>query len=98
VEPVDLYGRSIQKSDYFWNEIIRAYPALWAALHKIRVYRHERDHIELNATVNQHFTEMLAEDLEGRSPSQVEDLYFVLQQRVLDNLFRAIQTEINALS
>jgi len=40
---------------------------------------------------------MLAEDLEGRSPSQVEDLYFVLQQRVLDNLFRAIQTEINAL-
>lgn len=98
VEPIDSYGKSIHKNDYFWKDIKKTYPALWAALHKVRIYRNERDHIELNANVNQRFTEMLTEDLEGRPPSQVEDLYFVLQQRVLDSLFRAIQIEINELS
>lgn len=98
VEPIDAYGKSINKDKYFWNDIKQAYPALWVALHKIRVYRNERDHIELNTNVNRSFTEMLTEDLEGRPPSQVEDVYFVLQQRVLDSLFRSIQIEINELS
>ena len=98
VESIDCYGRSIGKNDYFWQDIKNTYPSLFEILHKTRVYRHESDHLELNVTVNKRYVEFLHEDLEGRTPAQVIDFYFVLQQRILDALLYNIQIEINQIS
>ncbi len=48
VESIDRYGRTIGKKKYFWEDIKSAYPSLFYVLLKIRVYRHDCDHLELN--------------------------------------------------
>ncbi|MCB8916944.1 MAG: hypothetical protein H6666_03385 [Ardenticatenaceae bacterium] len=98
VEPIDHYGKSINIKTYFGNVIKREYPKLFDALLRIRVYRNERDHIQLNNIANEQFLAFRKADLEGRSPSQISDLYFTLQQRVLDALLLSIQSEITRLS
>ena len=68
-------------------------PALHLALDRIKVYRHNSMHIELNAQVGAKFSEYLREDLDGRHPREFPDLWFQLQQRILDRLFGGIQVE-----
>jgi len=98
IEPIDSYGTLINKNSYFWNEIMNNYNDLFDALHRIRVYRNERDHIKLNDSVNQQFISFRKIDLEDHVPSQVQDLFFTLQQRVLDALLRGIHFEIAKIS
>lgn len=98
IEPIDIHGKSVGDIAYFWSAVKDSYLHLFPVLHRIRVYRNECDHLELNSTVNQKYLEFLSEDLEGRSPSQVKDLYFVLQQRILDLLLYNTQIEITRIS
>lgn len=98
VESIDLYGKSIGSSQYFWSDVKAKYASLHTTLHRIRVYRNECDHLELNQSVNEKYVEFLREDMEGKTPSQVEDFYFVLQQRILDGLLYNTQVEINRIS
>ena len=98
VESIDLYGKSIGNDKYFWNDIKAKYPSLHSTLHRIRVYRNESDHLELNKSVNEKYLEFLQEDLEGKAPSQVDDFYFILQQRILDGLLYNTQVEITRIS
>jgi hypothetical protein len=98
VESVENYGKSIQKATFFWEDVKTTYPNLWFALHRIKIYRINHMHLKLNANANGDLLGYLDQDLEGRSPSQVNDLYFVLQQCVLDGLLTGIQVEINRLS
>lgn len=55
------------------------YPALWDSLHRIGIYRHAYDHRMLHEKVNEYFIKFVKRDREGKSPSQVKDLYFVIQ-------------------
>lgn len=98
VESIDLYGHSIGRNDYFWKEIKNVYPSLFEVLHRIRVYRHDCDHLELTKSVNEQYIKFISEDLEGRTPSQVKGLYFILQQRILDLLLYNTQVETNRIS
>lgn len=98
VESIDLYGKSVGKNDYFWSQIKTVFPSLFEVLHKIRVYRNDCDHLKLTESVNGKYVEFLHEDLEGRPPSQVKELYFVLQQRILDSLLYNTQVEITQIS
>ncbi len=98
VESIDYHGRSIGNNQYFWNEIKNNYPTLHSILHKIRVYRNEVDHLELSNSVNDQYLIFIKEDLEGKIPSQVTELYFLLQQRILDGLLYNIQVEISRIS
>lgn len=98
VESIDLYGKSIGNTQYFRNDVKMAYPSLHSTLYRIRVYRNESDHLELNQAVNEKYVEFLKEDMEEKTPSQVNDFYFVLQQRILDGLLYNIQVEITRIS
>ncbi|AOS83692.1 hypothetical protein BIU88_05735 [Chlorobaculum limnaeum] len=98
VESVDCYGKSIGNIKYFWDVVKLNYPDLFNILHKIRIYRNECDHLELNGNVNDKYVEFLTDDLEGRSPAQVSEVYFVLQQRILDGLIYNTQLEIGKIS
>lgn len=98
VESIESYGRSINKRQYFWDSIKNEYPNLFRSLHRIKVYRNERDHLELTDSVNQNLLDFLDQDLEGKKPSELEDYYFILQQRVLDSLLYNLQLEIDELN
>lgn len=95
VESIEIYGSHIHKPKYFWEEILSTYPALWDALNRIKVYRHNRMHIQLKPNVERALCKYLSQDLEGREPRQVDDLWFVLQQTVLDALLAGLQVEIS---
>lgn len=98
VESIENYGRSIAKPSYFWNDIKTAYSSLFFALNRIKIYRVNHVHLKLNSHANNALLEYLKRDLENRNPSQIPELYFVLQQCVLDGLLTGIQVEINRLS
>lgn len=64
----------------------------------MRVYRNDADHLILNEQVQSSFEKYIEGDLFGRTLSQVREPWFVLQQIVLDEIFVALQYEINASS
>jgi len=97
VESIEVFGSHLHKAQYFWNDVKQAYPAFWDALNRIKVYRHNRMHIRLRPDVQRVLQGCLDHDLEGRVPHQVEDLWFVLQQSVLDGLLAGLQSEISRL-
>jgi hypothetical protein len=98
VESIEKHGRSLGKKDYFWTDVKQAYPDLWDALQRIKIYRHNDLHLELNVTAEAELKRYLESDLEGRRSSQVEDVWFVFQQSVLDGLLLGVQCELNRLS
>ncbi|MDC3960754.1 hypothetical protein KEG38_43275 [Polyangium jinanense] len=98
VEPIEKYGLSIGKKNYFWDEVKAVFPSLWDALCRIKIYRHDRVHIVLNPSVSDALDAYLNRDLEGRTPGSVDGLWFVLQQCTLDNLFLGIQAELERFS
>lgn len=98
VESIDQIGKSLQDEKYFWRVIKPAYPDLWDALHRIRLYRNNQLHLELKPAVETELKKQLDVDLDGKRLNQVADGWFVLQQCVLDGLFLGAQCEINLLS
>ena len=95
VESIDSYGSSIGDNAYFWGVFKTAYPHLQKALNRIKVYRHNEFHLQLTEGVDAVYRSYLLQDLEGRSPAAVEELWFTLQQCVMDSLWNSIQVELS---
>ena len=95
VESVENYGKSIGKSKYFWTDIKPAYPALFDVFHRIKVYRHSRDHLKLKPDVAQKYKEFWEEDTYGITDES--DKFFVVQQRTIENFLTALQIESAAI-
>lgn len=98
VESIESYGRSIGDGQYFWNRIKENYPALSMALRRIKIYRHNRVHIRLTDKASEELKLFLGRDLAGRPPTAVEELWFQLQQCVLDDLLVGALVEADRLS
>ena len=98
VESIESYGRDSGNRQYFRNDIQRAYPALSEALQRIKVYRHHRVHLKLEHQTDEDLRRFLDLDLNGQSPPNVPDLWFTLQQRVLDDLLVGILVETDQLT
>ena len=98
VESVERMGRSVGNQKYFWTEIKVAYPDLWDALQRVKIYRNNDLHLELMPTVEAELKRFNEIDLEGRRIAQVPDVWFVLQQSVLDGLLLGVQCELNRYS
>lgn len=97
VESLQNYGKAIKKPSYLFEDIKRSFPSLSDAFQRIRLYRHHADHLELKPDVEVDLSTVLRQDLEGRAPGNVDDLWFTLQQCTLDGLLNAIQMEIYRL-
>jgi hypothetical protein len=95
VESIEIYGKSISNEGYFWNEIRSSYPRLHQSLHRIKIYRHNNLHLELNDTVEAAYQKFIKQDLEGRDASSVDELDFTIQQAVLDSLWNNLQIELS---
>lgn len=96
VESIENYGKSVGKSKYFWNEIKTTYPTLFNVLHKMKVYRHSKDHLALNPDVAKKHKEFWDNDTQGIS--DINEQRFVIQQRLLEEFLASIQIEIVAIS
>ncbi|MCL1621243.1 hypothetical protein [Ralstonia pseudosolanacearum] len=70
------------------------YPDLWQALQRIKVYRNNDLHLELNATVEAELRRYLDLDLEGKAVSQLKEPWFALQQAMLDGMMLGVQYEL----
>jgi hypothetical protein len=97
VESIEAFGVHQKKPKYFWEEIRANYPALFQALHRIKVYRHNRMHLRLQPSVETALLSFLNQDLEGRDPRHVDEFWFVLQQCALDALLNGLQVELSRL-
>lgn len=95
VESIEVVGRSLNDPGYFWGRVKQAYPQLHQALHRIKIYRHNEFHMELNDTVDQVYRSFLRQDLENRDPKNVTDLWFTLQQATIESLWNALQIELS---
>jgi len=96
VETVVNYGNEKGETNYFWGTIKSSYPTLFKQLEKIKVYRHDADHIVLNKVTSDKLRLYLEEDLPKDVPEV--DMYFCLQQKILEDLLICIQIELNKLA
>lgn len=94
VESIDIYGKSLGNSMYFWNTVKSSYPSLHEALHRIRVYRNNAQHLELLPAVEKQLRNFLEQDLDDGLATTTEK-YWCILQRCLDILFLSIQREIS---
>ena len=92
VESIENYGKGIGKNKYFWCEIKNDYPVLFEVFHRMKVYRHSSDHLQLNPDVAKKYQEYLEEDT--RNIEDKNDQYYVIQQKLLDSFLTAIQIEM----
>ena len=95
VEPLNEVGTARGIGDYLGRIIRSDYPELWYALERIRIYRHNSFHLALRQRSDEALQKFLDVDLGGRRVTQVEEVHFVLQQSVIDNLFIGIQCAID---
>lgn len=98
VESIGNYGKSIHKSNYFWEDIQRTYHLLFDALLRVKAYRNWCEHLQLTSEMQKHVNRYLYADLEGKRFCDVHEPWFILQQCVLDELKVAISLEISNLS
>lgn len=98
VESAERVGRRNNDQRYFWTAVKKSYPDLWEALQRIKTYRNNDLHLELNGKAQEELQRYLELDLEGKRPQLVPDVWFVLQQSVLDGLLVGVQCELNRYS
>lgn len=96
VESIENYGKSLGAKKYFWSNIKSSYPALFDVLHRIKVYRHHSDHLILDPDVATKYDAFWQEDTQGIT--DVNDQLFVIQQKILESFFTAIQIEIGSIT
>lgn len=96
VESIDNFGTSKGIKNYFWRVVKEYCPALHTALHRVRVYRHNEQHLTLNPGVDAALAAFLAKDLPG-DLIHSEDKYWIVLQTCLDELLTALQREIAML-
>ncbi|MGK7863150.1 hypothetical protein [Falsiroseomonas sp. E2-1-a4] len=97
VDPIERHWSSKGIKQYFWNDVKTAYPELWHALLRIKLYRNDNMHLELTQVVEQRLRDMLAQDFLGTVPNRLDGTYFALQQFVLNGLFVGAQIELDKL-
>ena len=96
VEPIENYGRSIGKKNYFWNEIKSNYKALFGTLHRIKIYRHSADHLQLQPRIAQQYQKYWKEDTENIADT--DECYFCIQQKLLESFLTNLQIEMGEIT
>ncbi|WP_428391185.1 hypothetical protein [Lichenicoccus sp.] len=98
VEPVENRGAAAGKRSYFWKDIQEAYPELFQALLRTKLYRHDKMHLMLKKNVEDQLRSFIEKDFMGLAPEQTSDPPFALQQMVVNGLFIALQAELERLT
>lgn len=91
VEPADKYlTGGVARNVDFGSDL----PALRKAFMRLKAYRNKHCHIELNEHTERAYSLFLEEDFDSVPISDIDDGWFKLQRRILDNIHVALQAEI----
>lgn len=85
-------------SRYFFNDLKTQYATLFSALNRIRIYRNNENHLRLKEKLDKVLQDYMESDLLGVKLNSYAEPWFLMQQICLDELFVAIQVEINKYS
>lgn len=94
-----VYVENIEKhmklNDHsFHIEFKETFGALYESLMRIKAYRNYFCHIELNVGAEKRYQSFLQKDFQNNWPGDIQDGWFLIQQRVLDGLHVALQIEL----
>jgi hypothetical protein len=98
VESVVNLGKTIGKRNYLNDDIAKAYPYLYDAMVRIRLYRNNVMHLLLFEGVDAQLRTQLSKDFRNQRLSDLDNPYGLLQQVVLDGLFVGFQLELDRRS
>jgi hypothetical protein len=93
VEPID----NLNGKKFFGNELRSQFPYLFEAFKRIKLLRHNADHLRLRQNIEAELADMLDADLFGVRLTILKEPWFMLQQICLDETFAAIQYERGSL-
>ncbi|WP_210161293.1 hypothetical protein [Nitratireductor pacificus] len=94
VEPADKFLRGgVAKNDMVKSEL----PILRHSFMRLKAYRNKFCHIELTPETEKAYSSFINEDFDGIDVSAIEDGWFKMQRRVLDNIHIALQTELSRI-
>lgn len=94
VEPADKFlTGGVARNENFKSDL----PALRKAFMRLKAYRNKHCHIELNEHTEKGYSLFLEEDFDGVALSDIDDGWFKLQRRILDNIHVALQAEISRI-
>lgn len=94
IEPIDKMGRSLALDKYFFNAFKASYPSLWPALNRVRAYRNQLLHLELNSIAEAQYESYLGTDFDGETPAEIDDGWFQLQSAILNGIVIGLQAEL----
>ena len=94
VEPIEKIGKKRGYGQYFWYEFRKNYPELQCAFRRVKAYRNWKFHLELNTCAKNEFEEFFALDVDGIHPENLESGYFVIKQKILDEIHVSLQLEL----
>lgn len=95
VENIERHLKTSGKK--FWVDFKRDFPELFTALLRIKVYRHNSGHLELEGEWKERYDEFIINDFGTEGRKIVNDEPFFVQQIVLEELHIALQYEIARL-
>ena len=72
------------------------YKTLFEILHRIKVYRHSSDHLQLKDRVAQQYQQYWKEDTENIADT--DECYFCIQQKLLEKLLTSLQIEMGEIT
>lgn len=94
VEPIDKFLKNgVARNQDFSGE----FPSLRRAFMRLKSYRNWHCHVDISPETEAGYRGFLETDLDGRSPDEIEDGWFKMQRRILDNIHVALQAEISKL-
>lgn len=94
VEPADKHLKGgVAKNEMVEKEL----PTLRHAFMRLKSYRNKHCHIDLNEHTEKGYSRFLSEDFDGTSIDEIQNGWFKLQRRILDNIHVALQAEISRL-
>ncbi len=97
VESIENFGIENSNNKYFWNTIVNTYPTLHDALHRIKVYRNNANHLQLNDSNEKKFKEYLNRDIDTTVRYDDTEKAWIILQRTLDELLRSLQIETSKI-
>ena len=77
------------------KSVKKTFPDYCDALTRIQAYRTNVAHLRLTPKAQESLQTYIERDLEGLAFEEVADVYFILQQSVIDNLYSSVIYEIN---
>ena len=94
VEPADKHLKGgVRKNKEFTDEL----PALHTAFMRLKAYRNNFCHSELHEHSEKAYVHFLEVDFSGVQLSDIDDGWFKMQRRIMDNIHVALQAEISRI-